>query len=226
MEICNKIYDLIKSATVDDLPYFYLGCMTAVLLWILLIIIRYFLMFLFREHRCKNLTIKSSGGDVNISAKAIFEVINSLRCEFKFIDIEKISLYETGGKYNFNINLTVNLANQKLPSFVESYKTRILEILENKFGIRNVKHIRLNVKNIQLNYAGMANASENNKPEISPNQIATKEIQEKAAKTFGKFTVKDEKVIDSEKVKVPKDVKKEKVILEMPNSKSKNKDKK
>ncbi len=152
MMMFNKVVELYKNGTADDLPYFLLGCIATLALWILLMLLRYFLMFLFREHRCKNLTIKSPSGDVNISAKAIFEVINALKVEFKFIDIEKITMSDVGSKYNFNINLTVNLASQQLPAFVESYKRRISEILEINFGIKNVKYIRLNVKNIQLNY--------------------------------------------------------------------------
>ncbi len=157
MMMFNKVMELYKNGTADDLPYFLLGCIATLALWILLMLLRYFLMFLFREHRCKYLMIKSPSGDVSISAKAIFEVINALKVEFKFIDIEKITMSEVGCKYNFNINLTVNLASQQLPTFVESYKRRISEILRVNFGIKNVRCIRLNVKNIQLDYAELDN---------------------------------------------------------------------
>ena len=193
MAMFTKIIELCKNGTKADLQYFLLGCMAMLALWIILMLLRYFLMFLFREHRCKNLTIKSNSGDVNISAKAIFEVINSLRSEFKFIDIEKISMSETGGKYNFNINLMVNLASQQLPAFVENYKSRIMELLESKFGVRNVKYIRINVKNIQLNYAD----SSNRFGEIPPTPAVEAKVAEKKVEDLfqksekGKIEIKD-----------------------------------
>jgi len=134
-----------------DLLNFKQGFLTAVVVIFGFTIIILFLRYIYRyPRRSRGVEIKGPKGSIFITSNAISDLVKSIGDEYDLIEISKVSLFED--KYVSYLELQVNIENDKESSFItlsDDIQNNIITTLKERFGIDNVKEVKLNLRKIE-----------------------------------------------------------------------------
>ena len=150
LEYLKELLIAIKIPVNDfNLGYFFALVVVGLTL-LALFLIRIILKIIFRKKRCNSISIKSGNGNAFISSTAIMSVIKALEKEFRSLTINKVNLYRYRNTPFLEVYLDFDASKGGLPSHADKFKKRVIESLENLFGIKNIKKVHLFLRHIQL----------------------------------------------------------------------------
>lgn len=147
----KKILDFILSSDNQSLLDFKCGYITATALIFGLSIIFLLIRFIYRyPRRMRGIEIKGPRGSIFITSDAISDLVKSIGEEYEIVEISKVHLMEN--RTFLFIELQVMLENDRESSFLtlaEDIQNNILKALNDRFGIDNVKEVKLVLKKIE-----------------------------------------------------------------------------
>ncbi|HCE45462.1 MAG TPA: alkaline shock response membrane anchor protein AmaP [Lentisphaeria bacterium] len=142
---------LLNDDNSRDLLNFKQGYLTALVVMLGLTIIFLFLRYIYRyPKRSRGIELKGSKGSIFITSGAISDLVKSIGDEYELIEISKVSLLED--KDVSYLELQVSIENDKESSFItlsDDIQNNIITTLKERFGIENVKEVKLNLRKIE-----------------------------------------------------------------------------
>ena len=127
---------------------FQYGYITGVVVAVLLLLLLLLLYCLLRAPvRCKGIMLATPNGTLFISASAISDLVREVEKEFASLKILKSTLLEkkNGAVLELKINFPKTEENISLPAVAESLQQRILQALQNTFGIDSIQEVNIEV---------------------------------------------------------------------------------
>lgn len=129
-------------------PAFQYGYIAGIAITVLMLLLLLLLYFLFRAPvRCKGIMLATPNGTLFISASAISDLVREVEKEFTSLKVLKSTLLEK--KKNVTLDLKINFPkteeNTSLPAIAESFQRRIIQALQDTFGIDSIKEINIEV---------------------------------------------------------------------------------
>ncbi len=121
---------------------------TAVVLGVLVlfVLLRLVLKLIFRRHRCSQIVIVSSSGDLTIARNVIEGTTRQVLSGFAELAIRRIRLYRRGKTYSLQLCCTFFDGGKGVPEIAERIRSDVKKALEKQFGITTLQRIDLCVE--------------------------------------------------------------------------------
>lgn len=146
--ICNT-FDAINATEFNQGCAVGAGVVLAVLL--LLMIIRIVFKIIFRRRRCRELTVKSNGGEVVISIKALEDTVNAEFTEFPSVRLNQLRVYRIRKKYMFNLVCDYDGSDGSLVQITDKIRTALNKMFTEFYGVNNIRFINLKFERLTQN---------------------------------------------------------------------------
>lgn len=129
-------------------PTFQYGYIAGIAITVLMLLLLLLLYCLLRAPvRCKGIMLAAPNGTLFISASAISDLVREVEKEFASLKILKSTLLEKkkGVTLELKINFPKTEENTSLPAVAGSLQERIMQALQNTFGIDSIREINIEV---------------------------------------------------------------------------------
>lgn len=140
----------IRFFSLDTGNEFLAGFIVGLMVFALLILIALILYWIvsFRRH-AKGITLQAERGTVFISARSISDLVKSLEDEFPGLEIAKVNLYTRRREAYLVTHLEYQpSASSSLPSVLDAFQKKTLEVLASSFGISSVAEVRIRIDRV------------------------------------------------------------------------------
>ncbi len=125
--------------------------MAAALLAVVLalyIVLRLLWWMLFRHRKVSQIVMRGKTGDIVIAEPAILDSIRSIAGEFPELDFGRIRLNRRGSGYGVELRVEYHVGGRALGDCCDALRTRINEVLFERFQIGNFKRIDVRLERL------------------------------------------------------------------------------
>ncbi len=151
LEYISSFADKYSFMWKNDFNRGYLCGVGIVLLLILaVLVIKVIFVIAFRSRRCKKIEVLLPDGDLEVSLKALTDSVHAAMSIFSSLRVRDVRLSRSGKK-NYGIELRGDLDASGTMGFPEELpliKHRVLETLQQTFGIKEIRKVRVRVEKV------------------------------------------------------------------------------
>lgn len=123
--------------------------LSAVLIFIIVLKIIFYLLFHKSIKKCSGLSVKSDKGSLYVSKDAIVDLVASKQSELQGLYVKKTYLMKRGRKYFIRVLAELRDDDGKFPEMLSSLQSKILSSMNDNLGITAIQKVEIVLKRVK-----------------------------------------------------------------------------